>query len=64
MRNLKTLLEELNVQYTLPVQPVIMQQETLDGMNPNFLQSGNLQGNAGGFRGSPSYGMPTRGFSS
>ncbi|KAF9039670.1 hypothetical protein BDZ89DRAFT_945114 [Hymenopellis radicata] len=58
MRNLKTILEDLKVRYTLPVQPVILQQKT-PGMSMPIPQSGESLGNAGGFRGSPSHGMPT-----
>jgi hypothetical protein len=46
MRNLKTTLEELDVQYTMPVQPVLLPNA------PPFVGRGNSDlGNAGLFRG-------------
>lgn len=57
MRHLKTVLEELDVRYTLPVQPVVLPRDA-----PLPPRGGNDSlGNAGFFAGSPTLGRaPTR----
>lgn len=60
MRNLKLILEDLNVKWTMPVQPVVMQEHY---RGEHYLNRAEELGNAGRFRGGSSLRPPGRSFS-
>jgi hypothetical protein len=66
MRNLKTVLEDLDVRYTMPVQPVVLPQSSMP--NPPWMQappqtaSREALGNAGSFQSSEHLRAPGRSF--
>ncbi|KAK0235648.1 Mechanosensitive ion channel-domain-containing protein [Armillaria nabsnona] len=65
MRNLKTILEDLDVRWTMPVQPVLLPRDghlnPLQHQSP-YMASRETLGNAGSFRGSQHLSAPSPGF--
>ncbi|KAK0470035.1 Mechanosensitive ion channel-domain-containing protein [Desarmillaria tabescens] len=67
MRNLKTILEDLDVRWTMPVQPVLLPRDGQQHLHPLqhqslYMASRETLGNAGSFRGSQHLSAPSPGF--
>ncbi|KAK0204568.1 Mechanosensitive ion channel-domain-containing protein [Desarmillaria ectypa] len=67
MRNLKTILEDLDVRWTMPVQPVLLPRDGQQHLHSlqrqsSYMASRDILGNAGSFRGSQHLSAPSPGF--